>query len=62
MPEIALETRRLDKSFGGVNATVDVTLAVERGTIHALVGPNGAGKTTLLHQLAGTVAPDRGAV
>jgi branched-chain amino acid transport system ATP-binding protein len=62
VPEIALETRHLGKSFGGVDATRDVTLAVERGSIHALVGPNGAGKTTLLHQLAGTVTPDRGAV
>lgn len=31
------------------------SLAVERGTLHALVGPNGAGKTTLLSAILGLV-------
>jgi branched-chain amino acid transport system ATP-binding protein len=60
--EAALRAQHLDKSFGGVAATRDVTLAVQSGSIHALVGPNGAGKTTLLHQLAGTLTPDSGAI
>jgi branched-chain amino acid transport system ATP-binding protein len=62
VPDIALQTSNLDKSFGGIVATRGVGLAVERGTIHAVVGPNGAGKTTLFHQLAGTLKPDNGTV
>ena len=31
------------------------SLAVERGSLHALVGPNGAGKTTLLSAILGLV-------
>ncbi|MFQ5439452.1 MAG: ATP-binding cassette domain-containing protein, partial [Paracoccaceae bacterium] len=42
-----LEVRGLRKSFGGVNATDKVDLAVEPGELHAVIGPNGAGKTTL---------------
>ena len=62
MPDITLQTSNLDKSFGGIVATRGVGIAVERGTIHAVVGPNGAGKTTLFHQLAGTLRPDNGTV
>jgi zinc transport system ATP-binding protein len=31
----------------------DLSLTVERGTLHAIVGPNGAGKTTLLSAILG---------
>jgi zinc transport system ATP-binding protein len=31
----------------------DVSLTIQRGTLHALVGPNGAGKTTLLSAILG---------
>jgi zinc transport system ATP-binding protein len=34
----------------------NLSLGVERGTLHALVGPNGAGKTTLLSAILGLVA------
>lgn len=33
----------------------NLSLDVERGTLHALVGPNGAGKTTLLSAILGLV-------
>jgi zinc transport system ATP-binding protein len=33
----------------------DLSLSVERGSLHAIVGPNGAGKTTLLTAILGLV-------
>ena len=62
MPEPLLETRGLTKSFGGLVATVEVSLTALPGELHAIIGPNGAGKTTLIAQLAGELAPDAGAV
>ena len=48
--------------FGGLSALSNVSLEVERGTIHGLVGPNGAGKSTLLAVLSGLQRPDAGRV
>ena len=42
-----LETRKLNKRFGGLHVTADVDFALEPGEIHCLIGPNGAGKSTL---------------
>jgi len=57
-----LQIQNLRKSFGGVTATDDVTLDVERGELHAIIGPNGAGKTTLISQLSGALLPDSGTI
>ncbi len=62
MTQVVLQTERLVKRFGGVHATNDVSLAVERGARHALIGPNGAGKTTLINLLTGVIAPTSGRV
>jgi branched-chain amino acid transport system ATP-binding protein len=43
-------------------AAEDISIAVEAGSIHAVIGPNGSGKTTLLRLLAGTMAPDAGRI
>jgi branched-chain amino acid transport system ATP-binding protein len=58
----ALAVNRLSKRFGGVDAVVDVSLAVETGERRVLIGPNGAGKTTLFHCIAGTQLPSAGVV
>tara|TARA_R110002072_G_scaffold62214_7_gene155918 strand:- start:7739 stop:8482 length:744 start_codon:yes stop_codon:yes gene_type:complete len=57
-----LETRNLDKSFGAIHVTRDVSLKLERGERRVILGPNGAGKTTLFNQLVGELTPDNGSV
>ncbi|WP_238365931.1 ABC transporter ATP-binding protein [Mesobacterium pallidum] len=52
----------LNKSFGGIKATDDLSLEVAPGEIHAIIGPNGAGKTTLISQLSGMAKPDTGRI
>jgi len=62
MPERILDARHLDKRYGAVHVTRDLSLDVREGELHALIGPNGAGKTTLMRQLSGQIAPDSGKV
>jgi len=59
---VVLETRGLVKRFGGIVATNDVSMQLEKGARHALIGPNGAGKTTLINLLTGVLAPSAGTV
>ena len=59
---VVLEARDLAKSFGGIKAVTDASLAVRDRTLHALIGPNGAGKTTVFNLITGMFAPDRGSV
>ncbi|BDZ45285.1 ABC transporter ATP-binding protein [Naasia aerilata] len=54
--------RGISRSFGPVQANVDVTLTVRAGTVHAVVGENGAGKSTLMRMLYGLDQPDAGSV
>jgi branched-chain amino acid transport system ATP-binding protein len=58
----ALETVGVTRSFGGIVATNDVTLAIEHGARHALIGPNGAGKTTFVNLLTGMLRPNGGRI
>ncbi len=57
-----LETRRLSKSFGGLNAVQSLDLQVSAGEIRAIIGPNGAGKSTMLNLLSGIYRPTQGDV
>lgn len=59
-PEPILVLNDIQKHFGGVKAVDGITLAVERGTVHALIGPNGSGKTTTLNVLSGIYKPTTG--
>ncbi|MEM9221925.1 MAG: ATP-binding cassette domain-containing protein, partial [Pseudomonadota bacterium] len=58
----ALNVEHLNKRFGGLAVTRDVSLTVEVGEIHAVIGPNGAGKTTLVKEICGEVKPDGGKI
>jgi ABC-type branched-subunit amino acid transport system ATPase component/ABC-type branched-subunit amino acid transport system permease subunit len=57
-----LELDHVTKSFGGLQAVNDVSLAVEEGMIVGIIGPNGAGKTTLFNVMNGFLPPDRGVI
>jgi ABC-type branched-subunit amino acid transport system ATPase component len=59
---LALETKGLDKQFGGLKVTRDLSLKIEAGARHALIGPNGAGKTTVINLLTGVLKPDAGRI
>lgn len=57
-----LQIKNLVKSFGGVQATKNVTMAVTPGEVRGIIGPNGAGKSTLFNLISGHVLPDSGKV
>jgi sulfate transport system ATP-binding protein len=50
------------KRFGDFVALEDVSVAVESGSLTAILGPSGSGKSTLLRVIAGLERPDAGAV
>ncbi len=60
--DYVLEAEGLTKQFSGFRAVSNVSLKLERGTIHALIGPNGAGKTTCFNLLTKFLEPTEGAI
>ena len=58
----AIELKGVSKSFGPVHANKDISLSVEKGTIHGIVGENGAGKSTLMSILYGFYRADAGEI
>jgi ABC-type branched-subunit amino acid transport system ATPase component len=58
----ALETNGLEKQFGGLKVTRNLSLRVEQGARHAVIGPNGAGKTTVINLLTGVLKPNGGRI
>ena len=57
-----LEVQNLSKSFGGVRAIDEVSLAFPTGSLSAIIGPNGAGKSTFFNLVTGQFRPDQGRV
>ncbi len=57
-----LELRGICKSYPGVIANDDISLAVMPGEIHAVLGENGAGKSTLMKIIYGATPADDGQI
>ena len=57
-----LRVEHLRKSFRRRPVIRDVSLALSRGEVAALLGPNGSGKTTCFYAIAGLVMPESGLV
>jgi branched-chain amino acid transport system ATP-binding protein len=57
-----LETRDLNKWFGGLHVTNGVNFRLEPGQIHCLIGPNGAGKSTFFRLVLGEHTPSSGQI
>jgi branched-chain amino acid transport system ATP-binding protein len=57
-----LELRGVEAGYGQVTVLRDIDLAVQQGSITAVIGANGAGKTTLLKVISGLIRNHRGTV
>lgn len=57
-----LETRGLNKRFGGLHVTNNIDFVLQSGEIHCLIGPNGAGKSTFFRLVLGEHTPSSGQI
>ena len=57
-----LSVHGLQKRFGGITATNDVSFDLMPGQILGLIGPNGAGKTTIFDEISGFLKLDGGRI
>lgn len=58
--QVLLRISNLEKNFGGLKVTQNVSLDMRAGIVTTLVGPNGAGKTTLFNLITGHLVPGAG--
>ncbi|RLA95906.1 MAG: ABC transporter ATP-binding protein, partial [Deltaproteobacteria bacterium] len=52
----------LSTFYGNFEAIKNVSIAVEKGELVAIIGANGAGKTTLLKTICGLLKPKSGRI
>ena len=55
-----IEVNGLQKSYGGEDVLVSLSLTVRPGEVFGVLGPNGSGKSTLAHILVGLSRPTGG--
>ena len=60
--ETLLELAGISKTYPGVMALDEVSLASTAARWSGLIGENGAGKSTLMKILGGVIAPSAGAI
>lgn len=60
--EYVVEMNHITKRFPGIVANDDVSIAIKKGEVFALLGENGAGKSTLMSMLFGMYEPDAGEI
>ncbi|HBX64724.1 MAG: ABC transporter [Balneola sp.] len=60
MPELAIQTENLTRTFGDFTAVDNITFEVKQGEIFGFLGANGAGKTTAMRMLTGLLTPSSG--
>lgn len=59
---MALTLTNVNKRFGGVVASKNISFAVPTGKITGLIGPNGAGKTTIVNMITGMLSVSSGTI
>lgn len=62
MSEPILKVENLNRYFGALHATKDVSFEVPEGQVRAVIGPNGAGKSTLMDLICNRTTPNSGKV
>lgn len=60
-PMNIIETEKLTRRFGRMEAVQELNLSVPQGSVFALLGPNGAGKSTTIKLLMNLLQPTAGA-
>ncbi|MDO4168264.1 MAG: ABC transporter ATP-binding protein [Lachnospiraceae bacterium] len=55
-----IQIRNLYKGYGNEPVLKNISLHVEKGSIHGLIGRNGSGKTTMIKCLTGIYKQDKG--
>ena len=55
-----IQTEKLTKSYGSVEAVVDADIEVRQGEVFGYLGPNGAGKSTTIRMLLDHIRPTSG--
>jgi branched-chain amino acid transport system ATP-binding protein len=59
---LILESKKVTKRFGGLEAVSKVDLEVKEHDIYSIIGPNGAGKTTFFNCVTGFYTPEEGTI
>jgi ABC-2 type transport system ATP-binding protein len=60
MPDLVIDVRDLQKSFGSRKVVQGLSLQLASGEICGFLGANGSGKTTTIRMLCGLLTPDGG--
>lgn len=60
--EYILKLQNVEKRFGGITASNNISINVPKGSIYGIIGPNGAGKTTLYNIITGVYNSSKGEV